>query len=420
MEARGKFAVASPSGRGIALWYGSLSLLVAVGLYAFSLQLREGLAVTAMRNNVMWGLYIAFFMLFVGLSAGGLIVASAGRVFGVERFKVIARPAILTSAVCVLLAALFILPDLGRPERLLNLFLYGHWTSPMIWDVTIILVYLALSLVYLWLYLRVDLIRAGSPLAFGAREVTPVLVQRLEKTKNVVAAIALPAAVLIHSITAWIFGLQISRDYWYSAIMAPFFISSALVSGLALVILVTLLLRRAGRLSFEDGLVSWLGGLLATFIAVDLFLLLSEVLTAMFPGAPAHARTFADLLWGRYGVLFWTQVTVGSLVPFGLMVMPSVRRSVPAVAAASVLAILGIALKRVNIVLGGLSRAPIEAAPGTPVGTWSPGTLPFEVVSAYSPTWVEWAVVLGLLALGALLLTAGARTLPLEEHPTHG
>ena len=116
---------------------------MAVGVAAFGYQFANGLVVTGMRNIVMWGQYILFFMFFVGLSAGGLIVASAGRLFGVKAFKPITRLAVLEATVAVILAATFILPDLGRPERILNIPLYFNPTSPMVWDISIVMVYMA-------------------------------------------------------------------------------------------------------------------------------------------------------------------------------------------------------------------------------------------------------------------------------------
>ena len=68
-----------------------------------------------MRNPMMWGLYITLFMYFVGLSAGGLIVASAGRLFGATRLKPIVRIAVLEATVAVMIAALLLLPDIGGP-----------------------------------------------------------------------------------------------------------------------------------------------------------------------------------------------------------------------------------------------------------------------------------------------------------------
>ena len=155
IPAHGRFA------RPLLLWIALLLLVMAVGIAAFIYQFANGLIVTGMRNTVMWGQYILFFMFFVGLSAGGLIVASAGRLFGVTAFKPITRLAVLEATVAVLLAATFILPDLGRPERMLNILLYPNLTSPMIWDITIVMVYMAMSAFYVWLYARADLARAG-------------------------------------------------------------------------------------------------------------------------------------------------------------------------------------------------------------------------------------------------------------------
>ena len=105
----------------------------------------------------------------------------------------------------------------------------------MIWDLTVIVIYLVLSLLYVWLYTRRDLAARGSWLALGTKDTGAAGRDRDHHLTYILAWIALPAAVLVHSITAWIFGLQISRGFWYSAIMPPLFISSALVSGLALV-----------------------------------------------------------------------------------------------------------------------------------------------------------------------------------------
>ena len=288
------------------LWLALLLVLMAAGVAAFAYQFQNGLVVTGMRNIVMWGQYILFFMFFVGLSAGGLIVASAGRLFGVKAFKPITRLAVLEATVAVILAATFILPDLGRPERILNIPLYFNPTSPMIWDITIVMVYMAMSAFYVWLYARADLARRGSWLALGTGTSERTMA-REERAKTVMAWIALPAAIMLHSITAWIFGLQIGRGFWYSSIMAPMFIASALVSGMGLVILLALVLRRLGRLVFDNSLVALLGGLLGVFILVEGFLLLAEYLTASYPGAP-EGEAAARMLTGPYLPLFLFEV----------------------------------------------------------------------------------------------------------------
>src|SRR5664279_2276946 len=148
---------------------GLLGALVALGIGIWIYQLVRGLQITNMRDNVIWGLYIISFMFFVGLSAGGLIVASAGRLFGVERFAPIVRLAIVDATITTATAALLIIPDLGHVQHFYNLFIHAHWLSPMIWDLTVILIYLVLSLLYLWLYMRRDLAARGSWLALGTK-----------------------------------------------------------------------------------------------------------------------------------------------------------------------------------------------------------------------------------------------------------
>ena len=397
-------------------WIALLLVVMAIGVAAFLYQFANGLVVTGMRNTVMWGQYILFFMFFVGLSAGGLIVASAGRLFGIKAFKPITRLAVLEATVAVVLAATFILPDLGRPERILNIPLYFNPTSPMVWDITIVTIYMAMSAFYVWLYARADFARAGSRFALGT-SASPAAIARDEKIKSAMAWVALPAAIMLHSITAWIFGLQISRGFWYTSIMAPMFIASALVSGMGLVIILAVLLRHFKRLDFGDDLVALLGGLLGVFTAVEGFLLLAEYLTALYPGAP-EADAARRMLSGPYLPLFLFEVVVGLLVPFVILAIRPLRQRPAVVATAGGIAIVGIFVHRLNLVLNGLSFPNIELPPGLPVGRPG-GVTSFAESYFYVPTIIEWLVVLGVLAFGALVFTISVRILPLKEPDTH-
>ena len=296
---------------------------------------------------------------------------------------------------------------------MLHIFLYPNFTSPMIWDITIVLVYMAMSAFYVWLYSRADLAARGSWLAFGTSD-SEAAHRRDERIKSAMAWIALPAAILLHSITAWIFGLQISRGFWYTGIMAPMFVASALVSGLALVILLALVLRRLGRLRFADDLVALLGGMLGAFIAVEAFLMAAEYLTAAYPGAP-EADAVTRLLRGEYAPLFWFEIGVGLAVPFVLLAIRRLRRDPRWVAVASAIAIVGIFVHRLNLVLNGLSYANIGLPPGVSVGVEQGGAASFATSYWYVPTIVEWLVVAGILAFGALIFTIAALVLPLQE-----
>jgi len=129
---------------------GGLALIVLLGVSAWIYQLTQGLIATGMRDVVSWGLYIFTFAFFVGLSAGGLIMASGAEVFGVKALRPLARIGVLTAAVSVAIAAMTIIPDLGRPDRIYNLLLHPRWSSPLIWDVIIIICYFVFAVVDLW------------------------------------------------------------------------------------------------------------------------------------------------------------------------------------------------------------------------------------------------------------------------------
>jgi molybdopterin-containing oxidoreductase family membrane subunit len=195
------------------------------------------------------------------------------------------------------------------------------------------------------------------------------------------------------------------------------FITSALVSGLGLVILLALLLRRLGRLAFPDELVALLGGLLGTFVVVEAFLLLAEYLTATYPGAP-EGRAAGRMLSGPYLPLFLFEVVIGLGVPFLLLAVGRLRRQPRFVAVAAAIGIVGIFVHRLNLVLNGLSFPNIELPPGLPVGTAQAGTS-FAESYWYVPTAVEWLVVTGVIAFGALLFTMAVRYLPMQEPEAH-
>jgi dimethyl sulfoxide reductase membrane subunit len=395
------------------IWVIILGILIAAGLATWIYQITSGLQITHMRDNVIWGLYIITFMFFVGLSAGGLIVASAGRLFAGERYKPIARLALVEAAVAIFIAAIMIVPDLGQVGRIYNLVIHSHWLSPMIWDLTVIVIYLIISVVYLWLYTRRDHAEHRSWMALGTKNHSAAARASDEKVTYWYAWLALPAAVLVHSITAWIFGLQISRGFWYQAIMPPLFISSALVSGLALVLLLSMAARRRGAVAFGDDLLGSAGRLLAVFIAVEAFFVFCEVLAAYYPGVssdPAH-----QLLTGRYAPGFYFEVIAGLVIPFVMLLFARWRAHRPVILAASILALLGIFVHRANIIVIGLGQAPMQLAPGTPLGTPASDGSSFALNNVYFPSGWEFLIVIGALSLATLLFTLALRYVPVKE-----
>lgn len=355
--------------------------LAGVGCWIY--QLAGGLGVTGMGNATSWGLYIICFMFFVGLSAGGLIVASSASVFHIAPYKKVALPAIILSTVCICAAGLFVLIDLGGIQRVWRIVTGPNPLSPLFWDICVITLYLAINVVYLVLMKK-----RGADSAAVAR----------------VSRFALPIAILVHSVTAWIFGLQIAKEGWYSAIMAPIFVASAMDSGLALLLCVLAGLRKAGWLDVEPKLFANLAGLLCTCIAVDAYFIGCELLTMGYPGA-AGAETLAIMTAGPTAPFFWIEMIVGLAVPFCLLVFAKNRRRTGAVVFASVAVVTGVFCKRCWLLLTAFAEPNIAGGPGIPLGTAAAqrgGLGMWSTTGAYAPTAVELVIAAGVVALAAL------------------
>lgn len=373
------------------------ALVTALGVALWVYQLNAGMVNTNMRNLDSWGLYITMFMFFVGLSAGGLIISSVPRAFGMEGFGGISKVAVWTSICSTVCAIAFVVVDMGQPLRVWELFVYSNLTSPLMWDIIVLTTYLILSCVYLWATLRAE---RGLVSARALR---------------VISVVALVCAVLVHSVTAWIFGLQASHEFWHTALLGPWFVCSALVCGTALVLAASVALRAAGYLSLEQRHVAKLARLLGVFVCVELYFFGCDLLTSGFPGGEG-AEVVSMLVSGQLAPYFWGEVACLA-VAAALCFVPRLRTTRGAVAAAA-LAMAGIFLKRFQLLAGGFQISGLDGLAGVStahtVTAWEAGTSAAYQGLIYWPTMLELGVALGVLGLGALLLLLGLRYLPLR------
>jgi len=387
----------------------ALTLLVIVwGFFVYMLQWQYGLAVTGMSNRSSWALYIVNFVFFVGASAGGIIVGALAYALGIERFRPVARIAELGAISCLVLATMFIMLDLGRPERFWHLFRYAHFQSPLIWDVMIIGIYLAVAMALGYFATRPDLVRCMTAipkrrnlyriLTLGQTDLSPETLARERRVLKVLAAISIPAAVLLHSITAWILGLVKAQPSWHSALIAPLFIVSAVVSGLALVILATVFSRLFLGLKIREEVIQDLGRILFFSIPVLGYFLFVEMLTSTYVREPAGLHVFQEMMFGRYAVLFWFDLLAGLIIPFIILLFPRTR-TVTGVGFAAFLVVVGVLAERWNIVIPPL------------LGHTN---LPYPHVS-YTPTWPELSLTIATYAVGLLVYLALAKIFPLTE-----
>ncbi len=394
-EATGTRAAAW-GGKGLNVGIGVSAVLVIAGIVLWGMQLTGGMVQTAMRNLDSWGLYITMFMFFVGLSAGGLIISSVPKAFGIRGFGGISKVAVMSSIAATVAAIGFVVVDLGQPLRVWELFAYSNLGSPLMWDIIVLATYLVLSCAYLWAQVQAE---RGKVSATALR---------------VISVVALVCAILVHSVTAWIFGLQQSHEMWHTALLAPWFVSSALVCGTGLVLLVAIGLRRAGYLALEQAYLVKLAKLLGAFLVVDLYFFGCDLLTEAFPAAGGLA-VVDMLVSGPLAPFFWGEVVL-SVAAIVICVVPQLRTT-PLMAAAGIAAILAIFCKRVQLLVGGFQVANIDMpAVLTPytITDWEGNMAQAYQGMVYWPTPLELGIALGVVGLSFLIFFLGLKLLPLK------
>ncbi|MBI4308504.1 MAG: polysulfide reductase NrfD [Chloroflexi bacterium] len=392
------------------LWTAFLMLLIATGSVAYFTQIQKGLAVTGMRDTVIWGLYISNFVFFSGVSMSGTFISAILRITGAEWRRPLTRFAELTTVSALLMCGLMPIIDMGRPDRIPNLLLYGRLESPLLWDIIAITTYLTASAIYLYLFLIPDtaLLRdrfAGkvselrhrlySALAMGWRGL-PEQHKLLERGANIMMILIIPIGVTVHSVVSWIFGMTY-RAGWASTIFAPYFAVGALYSGTAMLITLMVVFRKVYHLEeyLTEKHFRYMSFMLAVFGVGYLYFTFAEYLTIGYKLASEDKLLLEELLVGRYSTLVWAGFFGGQVLPI-LWVAFRRTRTIPILFVASLLVNIGMWVKRFIIVVPSLSLP----------------LMPYEW-GMYSPTWVEIAITAASFAGFALVFTLFTKLFPI-------
>jgi len=392
------------------VWLLFLAAVLAAGMFAYSIQLRDGLVVTNMRDRISWGLYISVFIFFTGVSMAGTVVSAVLRAAKATWSKPITRVAEFITAIALIFGAMFILMDMGRPDRIFNVYLFGRWQSPIMWDVMSITTYLGASLLYLFAPMVPDLGLYRDRLSDKVGPVrnwiyrtlaldwngTPAQYKHLNKAITVMMIIIIPIAVTVHTVVSWIFGMTL-RVGWNTTIFGVLFVAGAIFSGIATLILLLAILRRIYH--WEEYLTPkiflYLGYLMAALAAVMIYVNVNEFVMTGFKLEAANEFAFRQLFLEDFSVMFWFYIMGGLITPVILMLVPKTR-TIGGVVAAAILVDIAMFLERYFLVVTGL-RVPL---------------MPYEP-SSYAPSLVEWAIVAAGIAGFALLISVAVKIFPM-------
>jgi len=361
--------------RGYGIWVAFLLLLTGIGFFFYLKQLDYGLGITGMSRDVSWGLYIAQFTFLVGVAASAVMLVMPYYLHDYKAFGKITILGEFLAVSAVIMCLTFVLVDLGRLDRAMNMILHPSPKSVLFWDMVVLNGYLLINIVTGWTVLESD--RQGVP---PPAWVKPIIY------------ISIPWAISIHTVTAFIYAGLPGRGFWLTAIMAPRFLASAFASGPALLILFCMILKRFTKFDAGGKAIQTLAKIVAYALAISIFFVLVELFTVFYGQIPSHMNHLVYLFRGLEGhnmIANWMSVSaLAAVVALVLLVIPRTRTREPILALACILVFLSLWIEKgLGLVITGFIPSPLEA------------------LTDYNPTGPEIAITVGVWALGLLILT---------------
>jgi len=361
------------------LWVSLLALMILLGAVTYVGQLREGLVTTSMRDQVSWAFYIGNFTFLVGVAAAAVLLVIPAYVYHWKPLKEVVILGELLAIAAIIMCSLFVLVDVGRPDRLWHLIPgLGHLNLPsslLAWDVVVLNGYLLLNLSIVT-YLLFSLYQGRQP----NQDIFLPLV-----------FLSIPMAVGIHTVTAFLYNGIPARPFWNSAILAPRFLASALCSGPAVLLILMQLLRKFTRFEIQDAAIWKVAELMAYAMAVNLFLLGAEVFKEFYSNTEhlIHMRYMFLGIGDNTAIVPYMWISVfASIVAFVLFLIPRTRKNPVTLNLGCILIYLGVYIEKgMGLVIPGLT----------------PDTL--GEIYEYFPSRSEILISMGIFSVGFLLFT---------------
>lgn len=362
-------------------WLGILGVLMAIGAACYVRQFNFGLGMTGMSRDVSWGLYIAQFTFLVGVAAGGVMLVLP---YYIHNYKVFGRITILgeflaIAAICMCL--MFIIADLGQPTRALNVLLHPTPNSMLFWDMIVLNGYLFLNILCGWVILTAE-----------RKQVKP------PKWIYFFIYLSIPFAISIHTVTAMLYCGLPGRHFWLTAITAPRFLASAFAAGPALIMVVSLILKRVANFDAGEEARSKLATIILYAAIINTFFVLLEFFVGFYSNMPGHKHSLEYLFMGleHHGHVYdnmvpfmWTAV-IFNFGAMGMLAWPKIRQKGYEMWLGLACVLLFLALwidKGLGFVFAGFVPNPLHE------------------ITEYIPTANELGITIGVWATGFFILT---------------
>jgi tetrathionate reductase subunit C len=281
------------------------------------------------------GILIATYFYYTGLSAGSFVLSSLAYVFGIKKYKPIAPLAIVLATILLIMAPLHLIADLAQPHRFLHLMYMWNPRSMIFYGTIFLTLYPINCMIY------------GYFMMFTNKM----------KYIKLFGLLGVPLAICVHGYCGYILALVSARPLWHTALMPPLFLISAIVSGIALMIIILYIKGRffSPEKKPDDEMIKGLGTLLLGTLLFDLFLMGVDVIKLVMTYAGGEAWEHAMLLFkGPLAFSFWgIEMMIGTIIPIFLLIIPKTAKSTRWVTFTALLVMIGIYSMRINWVVGG-------------------------------------------------------------------
>ncbi|MEX2526997.1 MAG: NrfD/PsrC family molybdoenzyme membrane anchor subunit [Gemmatimonadota bacterium] len=396
-------------------WWICLGLAAAgVGLFFTSwiYQIVRGIGVSGLTSPVGWGVYITTFVFWVGIAHSGTLISAILFLFRAPWRQSIYRTAEAMTVFAVMTAGLFPLIHVGRVwyaywlipypnERML----WPNFRSPLVWDVFAVTTYFTVSSLFFLLGTIPDLAAARDQakglrkkfytlLSFGFRG-TDREWHHFSKAYIYLAALATPLVLSVHSVVSWDFAMSIVPG-WHATVFAPYFVAGAIFSGVAMVITLSVPIRKFFRLEAYLTIRHFdaMAKLCLLTSLIVLYAYLIEFFMAWYSGEPPEQQMFWNRLFGSYWWATWTMLVCNGIVPI-LLWFKRVRHSIAALFVISIFINIGMWFERFVIIVTSLSHEYMPFAWGV-----------------YRPSIVEMGIMVGSFGWFAFWFILFTRLLP--------
>jgi molybdopterin-containing oxidoreductase family membrane subunit len=393
------------------LIWGLLGGLFALGLAAWVRQYLLGLGVTGLNRPVYWGVYITNFVFFIGLAHSGTFISAILRIAGQGWRKPLTRAAEAITVFSLPFGVASILADMGRPERVFNVIFFGRYQSPILWDFTAVGLYFLSSIVFFYLSLMPDIAlcrdrltelpgwqrRMYKIMALGWQG-RPEQYHRLERVLDGMAIFMTMLVVTVHTVVSWMFGMTLQPG-WHTALIGPFFLLGAILSGTAAVVIVLAILRKVYHFEkiLHQGLFNSIRKLLITFTLGWIYMMIAEYLTTGYGNMNEEMAVLLDKFSGAYAQMFWGMVVLVFVLPLLILIFKG-KNHIGWMVTAGVMINIGMWIERYIVII------PSEISP----------RLMAEMGRGfYLPTLTEWLITLSFFSGMILLYLLFTRYFPI-------